>query len=119
VAINLLAEHVLDLAEVARVFRVNGRPRHLTTIWRWVTQGRAGPGGGRRVKLETVRLGGRTVTTEEAVRRFLTALNPDQAEAIASLRTPQERLAASEDAARELARRRRSRGARGKAPSAA
>src|SRR5262245_6699444 len=106
--IDVRNEQLLDLAEVARSLPVNGRKPHLTTVWRWTTKGCRPRGGGERVRLETIRLGSRTVTTREAFERFLAALKPagdDGATLHVEPRSPRQRQTASERAARELARR--------------
>lgn len=46
------------------------------TVWRWATAGVPLPGGGR-LKLESVRVGGRLFTTAEALIRFVAAQNPE------------------------------------------
>jgi Protein of unknown function (DUF1580) len=47
----------------------NGRPIHPSTILRWIHQGIRG------VRLEAMRLGGRWMTSEEAIARFLQRLS--------------------------------------------
>jgi hypothetical protein len=47
------------------------------TLARWITRGVNGPGGCR-VHLDAVRLGGRWVSTEAALARFIAALTPSQ-----------------------------------------
>lgn len=62
-------ECVVTFSEAAKVLpRVNGRRPHASTIWRWARKGVQG------VKLETRRLGGRFVTSVEALERFSKAL---------------------------------------------
>ena len=48
----------------ARLPAFNGRRIHASTFWRWVTKGVGG------VQLEARRLGGRYVTSLEAIERF-------------------------------------------------
>ena len=68
---------------------------HITTLYRWCERGVRG------VKLETMKSGGRTLTSVEAIRRFLAAQN---GEAPLTLSKPQrQRLAAN--AQSELKRR--------------
>jgi len=55
-------ENLLPLA--VAVENATGRRVHLATALRWASKGSAG------VRLETVMLGGRRLTSEEAVRRF-------------------------------------------------
>jgi hypothetical protein len=54
-----------------------GRPVSPSTLTRWITHGVAGPSG-RRVYLEAVRAGGRWVSTEAALARFLALLTPSR-----------------------------------------
>jgi hypothetical protein len=69
---------------------------------RWVLKGLCGPHGSR-VKLEAFKFGGRWVTSEETVVRFVTRLtpNPDAAVAVPT-RSPSRRRRASERAAQAL-----------------
>ncbi len=46
---------------------------HRSTIWRWACQGLNG------LVLETIRLGGRRFTSQQALKRFLERLNAGQA----------------------------------------
>jgi hypothetical protein len=45
-------------------------------LWRWITEGVRLPDGSR-VRLEAARLGGRWLTSEPALRRFLAAQTPE------------------------------------------
>jgi hypothetical protein len=78
--IDLRTEQPISLAEAARGVPAgrNGKRTHLSTILRWILQGAKGPGGVR-VKLEGLRLGGRWMTSREALQRFAEALTPDLA----------------------------------------
>lgn len=58
--LGLLAEDVLSLSEAARILDV-----HVATIHRWRTRGLSG------IHLETLRVGGKVVTSREALTRFL------------------------------------------------
>jgi hypothetical protein len=60
------SEHVIPVNDVPK--HVPGRPS-LRTVWRWTEKGARG------AKLETLLVGGRRVTSLEAIRRFLTAIN--------------------------------------------
>lgn len=68
--LDLLSEPPLSLKEAARRVRPS-RPVSIPTIVRWVTSGVRG------TKLESALLGGRRVTTEAALGRFLKRLNGD------------------------------------------
>ncbi len=62
-------ETVITFAEAARSLPpLNGRHVHTSTLWRWARRGCRG------VKLEVRRLGGRFVTSIEALDRFGEAL---------------------------------------------
>jgi hypothetical protein len=83
----------------------NGRRVHFSTLWRWALKGVKSPTG-EIVKLETLRLGSRLVTSREAVQRFALALSRHLAERppAPAPRTPGARRRAAERADRELAR---------------
>lgn len=66
---GLLGEHTVFLSEIpSRCPTQAGRRVHLSTALRWVTRGVRG------VRLEAVRLGGRWVTSLEALDRFAARL---------------------------------------------
>ena len=64
--INLLeSEQMGTLSEVAAMLpKLSGRKIHPSTLWRWCSRGVEG------IRLEHVKLGGRIVTSGEAVQRF-------------------------------------------------
>src|SRR5262245_35860784 len=101
-AIDLTREHTLGLAQAARVIPPGrgGVPTHPATLARWILAGAAAPDG-RRVRLEAVRLGGRWVTSEEALARFAQALTAGVDPASAG-RPPSAGLREAERAGREL-----------------
>ncbi len=67
---HLLTEDLVYFADVARRFpEGDGRGMHVGTLNRWRDRGVAG------VRLEAVRVGGRWMTSWQAVDRFVTALN--------------------------------------------
>ena len=94
-------EQVLTFSEAAsRLPRFHGRKVHTSTLWRWARKGVKG------VRLETRRLGGRFVTSLEALERFSKKLaepvdDPAPAPARASprvcRRTPDQRQRAIAD----------------------
>jgi hypothetical protein len=69
-AINIFEEHVLTLAETAKILprRRAGRKVHVSTLYRWTTRGLRG------IRLETVQVGGTACTTREALQRFFDCL---------------------------------------------
>jgi hypothetical protein len=61
----LSSEQILTLTEAAkRIAPIGGKSPHPSTLWRWGLKGVRG------VKLEILRIGGRIVTSMEAVERF-------------------------------------------------
>jgi hypothetical protein len=90
------------LVEPARA----GAKTHISTLVRWITVGARGPGG-QRIRLEAVRLGGRWLTSREALQRFADRLTPQLDQGTTSAptpRTPTARQRAAERAAKELER---------------
>jgi hypothetical protein len=101
---DLLSETLIDFAAVGqRIPGRSGKRLNPTTVWRWSAQGVKAPDG-RRVHLETIRAGGRTLTSVEAVGRFVAALTPRVEGTTPPTRTPNERRKASDRAAKELER---------------
>ena len=72
-AIDPMSETVVPFAEAARHLpRLRaGRPVSPATLWRWSSHGLRG------VRLETVRVGGTTCTSTEALSRFFARLAGD------------------------------------------
>jgi hypothetical protein len=66
--IDMSNEHLITLSRAARIVNPSDQP-HIATIWRWVLYGVRGQ------RLESVIIGGRRYTSEEAIQRFLFALN--------------------------------------------
>jgi hypothetical protein len=75
--IDLQSERLLSLNEAARLLPASrrGRPVHLSCIYRWLMDGIQTPHG--KVRLEGIRLGGRWLTSVEALERFAQAQTPD------------------------------------------
>jgi hypothetical protein len=80
--IDLLRENSISLTEAAGLVPPGrrGRPTHLSTLLRWIKPGVRG------VRLEAVRLGGRWVTSREALQRFADRLTAAQAGPTAPVR---------------------------------
>ena len=99
-------EHIVTFSEAAKALpKINGRRPHASTLWRWARKGISG------VHLETRRLGGRFVTSLEALERFsatLAEIQPNGSRTVEStattpkLRTDAQRSKAVSDANREL-----------------
>jgi hypothetical protein len=103
--LDLTRERGLSLAEAAKLIPPSrgGKKTHLSTILRWILHGAKGPQGSL-VHLEAVRLGGRWLTTREAIHRFTERLTPslDPATTSGTPQTPGQRQRAAEQAAHEL-----------------
>lgn len=68
-----MRDETITLHEAARRLpSINGRRIHYATVRKWA---RVGIGG---IRLETHRLGGRTVTTPDALARFFAALDGER-----------------------------------------
>ncbi len=89
---SLLTESRLTLSQLAQREHVN-----VATVWRWCQKGARG------VRLESLAVGGRRVTSQEAFERFIAATNPEAA-ATPPAPTPHERRKAIAAAERELAK---------------
>lgn len=104
--IDVANESCLSLAQAAKLIPAGrqGRPTSMATVFRWVLMGAQGPGG-QRIRLEAVRMGGRWITSKEALQRFAERLTPrfDDGPGV-KMRTPLQRKRALERAERELER---------------
>jgi hypothetical protein len=103
--IDLSSESIISLAQAAKLVPSGrrGRPTHFSTLLRWILAGVKGPTG-ETVRLEAVRLGGRWLTSREALQRFAEAQTPRVADSGTTPRTPTARKRASERAEKELSR---------------
>lgn len=102
--IDVASEETFGLIEASKIFprgRRGKRP-HLSTLLRWITDGCRAPGG-RRVRLEALRLGSKWVTSRQAIQRFAERLTPS-GDAPPSPRSATTRSRASARAAAELDR---------------
>jgi hypothetical protein len=102
--IDLSLEQPIPLAEACRLVPPGrgGKKTHLSTLLRWILRGTKAPGG-QTVRLEALRLGGRWVTSREALQRFAETLTPRMdVGAAAGPLTEAKRRKASERAAAEL-----------------
>jgi hypothetical protein len=102
---SILREQVLRLADVGSHLPPGrkGKRLSLSAALRWVLQGVRLPDG-QRLHLEAVRVGGKWVTSVEALERFAMAQTPklDCPNHPAPPRTPGQRRRAAERAAKEL-----------------
>ena len=104
--IELTCESVISLSQAADLLppgRGGARPT-LSCILRWILKGARSPSG-ELVRLEALRIGGRWVTSREALQRFAEALTPQLSGSPGSTpRSVSKRRQASELAARDLER---------------
>ena len=103
-ATNLVSESLITLNQAARLLPPSrrGAPVSFSCVFRWVTAGLRGPDG-RHVRLEAARVGGRWLTSREALQRFADALTPQMGgESAPAPRTPGQRRRAHERATRQL-----------------
>jgi hypothetical protein len=101
---DILSESTLSLTQAARRLPPGrgNRPVSLSCVLRWVLDGAKAPDG-TRIKLEALRLGGRWVTSAEALRRFAEALTPQAGSTPnPKVRTPTARQKAIERAEKVL-----------------
>ena len=101
--IDLLTESTLSLRDAAKILPSArlGRPVSFQCILRWVLDGTKSPSG-RPIKLEALRLGGRWITSREAIQRFAEALTPPPTDDSAPCRTSRQRRTAADRAEDEL-----------------
>ncbi len=97
----LLSEQIVTFSEAAKALpKLNGKRPHPSTLWRWARKGCRG------VKLEVRRLGGRFVTSMEALERFSKELGevelPDRPAPPPKLPTNRQRLKSIERAKKNL-----------------
>jgi hypothetical protein len=102
--IDLRGESIISLAQGARTLPPGrrGRPVTLSCLLRWVLKGVQTPTG--RVYLEAIRLGGRWLTSCEALQRFAERQTPEPQEATLLPRSASARRKASSRAEAELDR---------------
>ena len=101
--IDLKTETTISLLQAARMQPPGrrGRPVTLSCVLRWILKGCRGPAG-EMVRLEGIRIGGRWITSIEAMERFAGRLTPDLDNPPVTPRSPSRRQRASERAAAAL-----------------
>jgi hypothetical protein len=101
--LDLTLEKAIPLQDVAKeIPGRGGRPLNFSTVWRWVLKGCRGPDGAM-VRLRAARIGGRWLTSQQALQEFLEALTPQlDAEPAPKPRNPTKRARASERARKQL-----------------
>lgn len=106
VAAEIIAGHGRSLSQAARLFPAyrQSKPVAPSTVYRWIANGVRLPDGSH-VRLEAVRLGGRWLTSTQAIERFISRQTPQFSDApTPAPRTVQQRQRATERAAKELNR---------------
>ena len=92
--IDLSRETAVSVADVPG--RVPGRP-HVSTVWRWINSGVRG------ARLETITVGARRYTTQEAISRFIQATTAATNGEPQARRTPRQRQRGIERAEADVA----------------
>jgi Protein of unknown function (DUF1580) len=102
--IDLSAEQIITFAQAAETLSKKGHTVNPSTVWRWASRG-IRTKDGTLVKLDAARLGGRWITSAQAIQKFSNALTGTTTPAADSraTRTPGRRRLASERAAKRLA----------------
>ena len=102
---NLMSENLLSLSQAAaRIPPYRGKRTNPSTIYRWITKGVRRPDGSV-IRLESIRIAARRLTTIEAMERFALSCSADSLDKQPSpcnQRTPGQRRRASERAAQDL-----------------
>jgi hypothetical protein len=89
--IDVAVENLVSLRDVPRCIppRPNGKRLHVSAVYRWTLRGLKG------IRLETVKIGGTTYTSREAIQRFsdlLTGTAPPQPSTRKATRTREREL---------------------------
>jgi Protein of unknown function (DUF1580) len=100
--IDLAAEQLLSLAHAAHKLPAgrSGAPVSPSCLFRWIRDGVKTPDGN--VRLEAIRMGGRWLTSVEALKRFAARQTPDMNQEPEFPRSAAARRRESERAARRL-----------------
>lgn len=104
--IDLTTESLHSLAQAVAWVPASrrGKRTHISTLLRWIIKGSRAPDG-RVIRLEALRLGGRWLTSREALQRFAARLTPSPEQSPPEVPSnPVQRRRASERAAEELRR---------------
>jgi hypothetical protein len=97
-AIDPLSEELLTFSQAAKRLPKlrSGRPVAPSTFWRWATAGLRG------ARLETVKVGGATCTSADALKRFFAKLNGQPTRAPAARKPGQDEAVERQLAARGI-----------------
>lgn len=104
-AIDVFSEQVVSLTEATKKLPKvrRGKPPHVSTLYRWVLAGKKCPDGSI-ARLETVKIGGATCTSLEALQRFFDRLTGEQQIVSPPTMTQRQRLRRIRQAEEELRR---------------
>ena len=94
--IDVQSEHLLTMSQAAKA--IPGGGIHISTLWRWRIRGIHG------VKLETATIGGKRMTSREALARFFAATTAAANGEPIPTRTPRQRADAIRRAEKSLKR---------------
>jgi hypothetical protein len=77
VPISLASDSIITIRQATTILPqwYGGKPVHFSRVFRWITEGILAFDG-ERIKLDALRLGGRWITSEEALQRFVERLTP-------------------------------------------
>lgn len=102
VLLEIRGGHALGMAEAARLVPgSSGGTANASTVFRWCADG-VRLRNGERLRLESVRIGHRVMTSGPALERFILATTASYDTDPAPVRTPSARQRASDKAAKEL-----------------
>ncbi|OAI41453.1 hypothetical protein AYO40_03080 [Planctomycetaceae bacterium SCGC AG-212-D15] len=101
--IDINSEDLLPLSAAARLLPPmrRGRPVSTSCLFRWIADGVKTPGG-EVVRLEAIRMGGRWLTSKQALQRFAERQTPEREGQQTIPRSPTSRQRAVERANRQL-----------------
>jgi hypothetical protein len=101
--IDIANEQIISLKAAAKMLPSGrrGRPVNHATIFRWILDGVCSPSG-EIVRLDAVRMGGRWITSVQALQRFVEAQTPDLSRRQALPRPLAQRRRAAKKAEEEL-----------------
>jgi hypothetical protein len=98
--IDPLSEEIVSLTDAAKLLpaRRGGKRAHVSCLYRWTQSGCKG------VRLESIQVGGTRCTSREALGRFFERLSNSTGSGEPSIRTPNQRARAADQAERDLIR---------------
>lgn len=101
-SIEIRNEKLINLSQAAGLFPPSrrGRPVHVSCLMRWIMEGVRTSSG--RIRLDAIRVGGRWVTSIEAIERFAAAQTPSRPDAAVPPPSPASQKRASARAASRL-----------------